>query len=84
MNRHHRLLQRQRAFRPHYRLFLAIRAHRIERRIGRYLTDAELDRISFIGDPLLLREMWLRYGGHLEVREGHLCLSSTLPCQRKS
>lgn len=67
----------------HYRLHLALRAHRIERRLGRHLTDAEADRITFIGDPLALREMWLRYGGRLEVRQGRLCLSRALHGRRQ-
>lgn len=62
----------------HWRLSLALCADRIERRLGRHLSDDELDRLSLGLDPLQLREMWLRYGGRLEVRGGRLCLSVEL------
>lgn len=71
------LIRRKRPPR-HWRLVLALIADRIERRIGRQLTDRETDRLLQRGDPLQLREMWLRYGGCLEVREGRLELSRAL------
>lgn len=61
-----------------WRLTLALRAHRVERRLGRTLTDDELDRLSLGGDPLVLREMWLRYGGRVIPKGGRLGLSATL------
>jgi hypothetical protein len=63
----------------HWRLTLALMADRIERRIGRHMTDLELNRLVIGGDPLLLREMWLRYGGTLVVDNGRLELSKDLP-----
>lgn len=63
---------------PNYRRSLrlknALQADRIERRLGRELTDEEYDRLSRQYDPLGLREMWLRHmpGGRLEVGEGRL------------
>lgn len=65
--------------RRHWRLTLALMADRIERRIGRHLTEHELQRLVIGGDPLLLREMWLRYGGTLIVDNGRLGLSKDLP-----
>lgn len=62
----------------HWRLSLALCAHRIERRLGRHLTEFELDQICIGGDPLQLRELWLRYGGYLELQQGRLCLSAGL------
>ena len=64
--------------RRHWRLVLALVAHRIERRIGRDLSDDELAKLVPPGDPLQLREMWLRFGGRLEVRDGQLQLSRSL------
>lgn len=64
----------------HWRLMLALAAHRVERRIGRPMTDSELQGLDEQrGDPLMLREMWLRYGGYLEARDGRLELSKDLP-----
>lgn len=61
-------------YRRSLRLTNALQADRIERRLGRELTDEEYDRLRFQYDPLALREMWFRYmpGGRLEVREGRL------------
>lgn len=67
----------------HWRLALALCAHRIEQRLGRHLTDCELDRLRLGGDRLRMREIWLLSGGRLEVRGGQLCLSETLDRRRK-
>jgi len=61
-----------------WRLTDALRADRVERRLGRILTDDELRRLRTPGDELALREIRLRYGGRLEVRRGELRLSREL------
>lgn len=61
-------------YRRSLRLANALRADRIERRLGRELTDEEFDRLSRQYDSLMLRQMWLRHmpGGRLEVHNGRL------------
>jgi len=65
----------------HWRLILALMADRVERRIGRSLSDAELKRLDAGGawsDRLYMRQQWFQLGGHLEIRAGRLELSRTL------
>lgn len=61
-------------YRRSLRLANALRADRIERRLGRELTNEEYERLYYQYDPLMLRQMWLRHmpGGRLEVRKGQL------------
>lgn len=61
-----------------WRLTLALRAHRVERRLGRTLTDEEFDRLPLGGDALAVRELWLRYGGRVVNKGGRLGLSERL------
>ena len=77
-----RLQFRPDTWRRHWRLAIALMAHRVERRLGRHLTEDEIGRLVLGGDPLVLRQIWLRYGGRLEVRDGALCLSKELNLSR--
>lgn len=65
-------------YQRHWRLIQALAAHRVERRLGRHLTDAEVERLNLRYDPLALRSLWLASGGWLEARDGRLCLSEGL------
>lgn len=79
----HRLARELGQFRRHYRYTDAVRAHRVERRIGRYLTDQELERWQRQWfDKLDSREQWLRLGGRLVIENGKLSLSRDLPNRR--
>jgi len=82
VNYNHRHVLTRLRERRHWRLDLALAAHRIERRLGRHLTDGELDRISWHSDQLHQREIWFRFGGWLEVRDGRLELSRTVRPRR--
>lgn len=51
-----------------WRLSLALRADRVERRTGRRLSDDEYDRLAPGGsDPLVVRAAWLASGGRLRA-----------------
>lgn len=57
----------------HWRLGLALMAHRVERRLGRHLTDRELARLGG-ADGLALREAALNAGYRLVVCGGRIGL----------
>lgn len=71
-------LSRRGKLQRHWRYTQAVRAHRVERRLGHYLTDDQIDRLWVRADALSLREFWLRSGGHLIIKDGRLDLSEGL------